>query len=55
MLGVSPNTLRNWDEARKLIAHKTLGGHRRYFLSDVKRILESPKNEDIIINKKGKN
>lgn len=31
LLNVSEQTLRNWDESGKLVAHRTLGGgHRRY-------------------------
>ena len=35
ILRVSPRTLRRWDEAGKLEAIKTVGGHRRYHPEDV--------------------
>lgn len=35
LLGVSIKTLQRWDGERKLIANRTLGGHRRYKLSDI--------------------
>ncbi|KYH33941.1 MerR family regulatory protein [Clostridium tepidiprofundi DSM 19306] len=35
MLGVYTKTLRRWDNGGKFKAYKTLGGHRRYKLSDV--------------------
>jgi len=38
-LGVSTLTLRLWDNSGKLIANRTLGGHRRYDLCDLKRVL----------------
>ena len=33
LLGVSTKTLREWDNAKKLIADRTIGGHRRYSLT----------------------
>jgi excisionase family DNA binding protein len=36
LLGVSEITLRRWDEAGRLVATKTEGGHRRYDLSKIK-------------------
>jgi excisionase family DNA binding protein len=38
MLGVSTTTLRNWESAGKLMAIKTLGGHRRYRFEDIKKL-----------------
>lgn len=35
LLGVSPETVRNWTNAGKLAAVVTPGGHRRYRRSDV--------------------
>lgn len=40
LLGVSQNTLRNWEVAGKIVAIKTLGNHRRYKLQDIKNIIE---------------
>lgn len=35
ILGVSDETLRNWDREGKLVPIKTVGGHRRYKESDI--------------------
>lgn len=40
MLGVATETLRGWEINDKLKAIKTLGGHRRYKLKDIKEIYE---------------
>lgn len=40
LLGVCIATLRLWHRAGKLIPVKTLGGHRRYKLSDIKALQE---------------
>ena len=47
-LGVNTNTLRNWDIEGKICAIKTLGGHRRYCLEDIEKILQTFKNKIII-------
>ena len=39
MLGVSKDTLRTLDEKGILVAKRTNGNHRRYFLSDVEKYL----------------
>ena len=39
MLGVDPKTVTRYAKAGKLKAQKTLGGHRRYRLSEVRRAL----------------
>jgi putative resolvase len=39
MLGVTIYTLRNWNVMGKLVAIKTMGGHRRYKLQDIQRLL----------------
>lgn len=39
LLGVCKNTLREWDRTGKFVAIKTMGGHRRYKLSEVNKIL----------------
>ncbi|MCK9459680.1 MAG: helix-turn-helix domain-containing protein [Proteobacteria bacterium] len=41
MLGVSTNTLRNWELSGKLMSMKTMGGHRRYYLKDIENYLKS--------------
>lgn len=38
-LGITPQTLRRWDKAGKIVAKKTVGGHRRYDDSDINRVL----------------
>lgn len=40
MLGVNPETLRNWDKNEKFKAIRTKGGHRRYKLSDIEKLQE---------------
>jgi len=37
---VNPFTIRNWIEAGKLRAYKTLGGHRRIYRTDLEKFLE---------------
>lgn len=46
MLGISPMTLRNWEESGKIKAVKTLGGHRRYLIEEIKGIAERNMNEN---------
>ena len=50
-IGVHPDTLVRWDEAGKLVAMKTIGGHRRYKLSEIKKLMEDSCGR-IIQNKK---
>lgn len=38
LLGVDNSTLRYWDKTDKLKPQRTVGGHRRYLLSDIKRL-----------------
>jgi len=40
MLGVTTTTLRNWDKNGKLAPLRTIGGHRRYRVSDLEMIYE---------------
>jgi len=35
LLGVTPKTLRLWEQAGKINAYKTSGGHRRYIISEL--------------------
>lgn len=37
-LGVSTDTLRRWDKSGKLVADRTVAGHRRYDLDQLLRI-----------------
>lgn len=39
ILGVSTKTLRNWDNDGKIVAERTTGGHRRYLLSDIEKLV----------------
>jgi excisionase family DNA binding protein len=45
MLGVSTNTLRNWEIAGLIFAVKTLGGQRRYYTKDIEKLVESNKTQ----------
>lgn len=40
LFGVDPKTVARWSDAGKLDALRTLGGHRRYRLSEVEALLE---------------
>ena len=40
MFGVHPDTIRDWANDGKLNSVKTLGGHRRYKLSEIQKIVE---------------
>jgi excisionase family DNA binding protein len=40
ILGVHPTTLRLWTRQGKLLAYRTPGGHRRFDLRDIQRLLE---------------
>ena len=42
MLGVSINTLRNWDASGRLSPIRTTGGQRRYRLSDLETMMPKP-------------
>jgi excisionase family DNA binding protein len=39
-LGVTPNTVTRWSRAGKISAIQTIGGHRRYRMSEVERVLQ---------------
>ena len=39
MLKVHPVTLINWEKAGRIQCVKTLGGHRRYCLDEIEKIL----------------
>ena len=44
-LSVSPITLRSWADKGLIRVHITLGGHRRYPLSEVERMMANTKHE----------
>lgn len=46
MFGVDPKTVTRWAKAGKLPAIRTLGGHRRYRASDVRRLLRGDQLDD---------
>ena len=39
LLGVSDETLRNWERDGKLTPFHTEGGHRRYYKTDIEKII----------------
>lgn len=39
MFRVSPKTVWRWERARKLRSARTLGGQRRYYADEVRRLL----------------
>jgi len=45
LLGVTTKTLRNWDSAGKLCPIRTLGGHRRYSVVDIQKIINVKNSE----------
>ena len=52
-LNVSQDCLRKWDRANKLKPLKTVGGHRRYVLDELKKFIglpveEKDKDENVI-------
>ena len=51
LLNVSKSTLQRWDNSCKLVALRTEGGHRRYRLSDIEKILGKGENGNNSNNK----
>ena len=49
LLGVDNSTLRYWDKTDKLKSQRTAGGHRRYLLSDIKR-LQGISEDNLVID-----
>lgn len=46
-LGVTPETLRNWDRSNKLKAHRhPVNGYRLYLVKQLESLLASAKGED---------
>ena len=45
LLGVHPLTLRNWSEKGAVPCMRTPGGHRRYRLQDLQRMLAAPQED----------
>ncbi|MGI6426790.1 MAG: MerR family DNA-binding transcriptional regulator [Natronincolaceae bacterium] len=48
ILGVDIRTLQRWDNDGKLTAYRTLGGHRRYKLSEVGSLISDSIKENTI-------
>ena len=48
LLGVSDETLRNWERDGKLTPFHTEGGHRRYYKTDIERIIVKDQIKDSI-------
>ncbi len=44
-LGVSEPALRKWADAGRIPSYRTLGGHRRFRASEIKRCLEQMEHE----------
>ena len=51
LLNVSKQTLQRWDNSGKLIAIRTEGGHRRYKLSDIEKIMNMKDKQQEILDK----
>jgi len=47
LLSVTIDCLRKWEEAGKITAIKTMGGHRRYSLEDIKKLTVINKHNTI--------
>jgi excisionase family DNA binding protein len=41
ILGIGIRTLQQWDKDGKLIAYRTLRGHRRYKLSEIEALINN--------------
>ena len=46
MFRVNPKTVTRWARCGKISAVRTLGGHRRYYLSEIERVIEAGGNDD---------
>ena len=44
---VNPKTVTRWARAGKLTAIRTLGGHRRFRVSEIRRCLEEMSREEV--------
>ena len=47
MFRVNPKTVTRWARAGKLNAIRTLGGHRRFRVSEIRRCLEEMSREEL--------
>jgi len=46
ILGVCVKTLRRWDKNKRIVCFRTIGGHRRYSVKEVNRILNHKTREN---------
>jgi len=44
-LGISTKTLRRWSDSEKIRSERSPSGHRRFFLTDIKRITPRELNQ----------
>ena len=44
---VNPKTVTRWARAGKLTAIRTLGGHRRFRITEIRRCLEAMSREEV--------
>ena len=47
MFRVNPKTVTRWARAGKISAIRTLGGHRRFRMSEIRRCLEEMSREEL--------
>jgi len=47
LLGVCVKTLRRWDKSKKIACFRTIGGHRRFSIKEINRILNRKERDDI--------
>jgi len=46
LLGVCVKTLRRWDKSKKIVCFRTVGGHRRFSIKEINRILNRKEREN---------
>lgn len=47
LIGVVPKTLRNWEKSNKLIPIRTIGGHRRYSVKQLEKLINGENSGNI--------
>jgi putative resolvase len=47
LLGVCVKTLRRWDKSKKIACFRTVGGHRRFSIKEINRLLNRKERDDI--------
>jgi excisionase family DNA binding protein len=47
LLGVCVKTLRRWDKSKRIACYRTIGGHRRFSVKEINRILNRKERDDI--------